>query len=442
MTTLGLTFLIVLAIVAQIALFAGIAFFRHWANYQELRARVETGGAHLPTPPPSSAAAPGAAALPKGEGQPRRPPAWEGFRPFRVARRVVEDAVGTICSFHLEPVDGAPLPGYLPGQFLTFKLEATDPQTGLPKSLVRCYSLSDRPHPDHYRVSIKRVPAPPNRPELPPGSPPATSMIRSRRAISSRCAPRRAISICWTTRPIRCCRWCWWRGDRHHADVVHAQHPAGCQRSAPAVALLRGAPRRRGDPARPSAGAGGQPSQLPSPPLLQRPAPGGSEGIGFPAPGTRGHPAAAPDPAPAPPSLLHLRPQADDGKSGPGPRRLGGGGGGHPLRGVRAGLGAPSRTCAAAPRPRRGQPARDPITVTFQKSGRSIPWDGSASILEFAEAHGIAVDSGCRAGGCGCCKTALQAGEVAYSREPDAEIEPGHCLLCISTPKSDLTLEA
>jgi len=37
------------------------------------------------------------------------------------------------------------------------------------KVLVRCYSLSDSPNKDYYRVSIKRVPAPPDRTDLPPG---------------------------------------------------------------------------------------------------------------------------------------------------------------------------------------------------------------------------------------------------------------------------------
>jgi ferredoxin len=50
--------------------------------------------------------------------------------------------------------------------------------------------------------------------------------------------------------------------------------------------------------------------------------------------------------------------------------------------------------------------------------------------------------SGCRAGSCGSCQTALSAGVVEYSQDPDAEIAPGHCLLCIATPRGDLTLEA
>jgi hypothetical protein len=49
------------------------------------------------------------------------------------------------------------LPTFKPGQFLTFKLELAH---GGAESLVRCYSLSDAPQADHYRVSIKRVPSP------------------------------------------------------------------------------------------------------------------------------------------------------------------------------------------------------------------------------------------------------------------------------------------
>ncbi|MCW9015265.1 MAG: 2Fe-2S iron-sulfur cluster-binding protein, partial [Gammaproteobacteria bacterium] len=84
-----------------------------------------------------------------------------------------------------------------------------------------------------------------------------------------------------------------------------------------------------------------------------------------------------------------------------------------------------------------------PITVTFSRSGKSIPWDpGADSLLEFAEANDIEVASGCRAGSCGSCQTKLKTGEVDYNQEPDADIEPGSCLLCISTPKCDLTLDA
>jgi MOSC domain-containing protein YiiM len=46
--------------------------------------------------------------------------AWKGFRTFVVDRKVPESE--TITSFYLLPEDGEPLPVYMPGQFLTFKL--------------------------------------------------------------------------------------------------------------------------------------------------------------------------------------------------------------------------------------------------------------------------------------------------------------------------------
>ncbi len=95
--------------------------------------------------------------------------AWAGWREFRVARRAFEDAARTQCSFHLEPVDGDPLPPFKPGQFLTFDLRVAATQAGELRAITRCYSLSDRPDPAGYRVTIKRVPPPADHPELPPG---------------------------------------------------------------------------------------------------------------------------------------------------------------------------------------------------------------------------------------------------------------------------------
>jgi len=77
--------------------------------------------------------------------------AWSGTRSFRVAA-VVNEAIDSQ-SFYLVPVDGRPLPRFEPGQFLTFSLPV-DPRM---KPLVRCYSFSDRPREDYYRVTIKRV---------------------------------------------------------------------------------------------------------------------------------------------------------------------------------------------------------------------------------------------------------------------------------------------
>jgi len=87
--------------------------------------------------------------------------------------------------------------------------------------------------------------------------------------------------------------------------------------------------------------------------------------------------------------------------------------------------------------------AASDIVVTFGRSGKQVPWSvGAGSLLELAEAHGIAIDSGCRAGGCGCCQTTIRAGEVSYRQAPDYDPEPGTCLLCSCVPKTSVTLEA
>jgi hypothetical protein len=74
--------------------------------------------------------------------------------------------------------------------------------------------------------------------------------------------------------------------------------------------------------------------------------------------------------------------------------------------------------------------------VQFQRSGRTLSWDGrDASLLDFAERHGIAVESGCRSGGCGSCETRLLEGQVQYAQAPDHDVAAGHCLLCVGRPR-------
>jgi ferredoxin-NADP reductase len=83
------------------------------------------------------------------------------------------------------------------------------------------------------------------------------------------------------------------------------------------------------------------------------------------------------------------------------------------------------------------------ILVTFAKSGKQARWSPqSGSLLEFAESLGIAIDSGCRAGGCGTCQTTIRSGEVSYRQSPDYDPEPGTCLMCVCTPRTPLMLEA
>ena len=104
----------------------------------------------------------------------------------------------------------------------------------------------------------------------------------------------------------------------------------------------------------------------------------------------------------------------------------------------------PASVKKAAPAEKKAVPAgAAAIEVVFSKSGKTLKWDGSAeSILELAENNGIDMDSGCRAGSCGTCITALKEGEVDYIEEPGTLPEDSSCLACIAVPKNNLTLDA
>ena len=104
----------------------------------------------------------------------------------------------------------------------------------------------------------------------------------------------------------------------------------------------------------------------------------------------------------------------------------------------------PASVKKAKPKPAEDASAApaEAIEVEFAKSGKKVAWDPSFdSLLEFGEAQGIAMDSGCRAGNCGTCLTAIQKGEVEYLNEPSEMPEAGSCLACVAVPKGDVTLD-
>ncbi len=156
MTSLSLLIWIALGAAVQLAIFLGIAFWRHWKSFLTLQALSGDGSATIDNPETEA-------------GVEADVEAWQGFRFFKVVRKEFEDARQSICSFYLEPADGMsrPLPSFRPGQFLTFRLDIPA-QEGTTHQVVRCYSLSDAPGQSHYRISIKRVP-PPTGTDYPPG---------------------------------------------------------------------------------------------------------------------------------------------------------------------------------------------------------------------------------------------------------------------------------
>ncbi|MCA9115445.1 MAG: NO-inducible flavohemoprotein [Planctomycetaceae bacterium] len=92
--------------------------------------------------------------------QAEAPGGWNGYRRFTVAGKKPESEIVT--SFYLRPADGGDLPPFLPGQYLTVKIDHPDTPTS-----PRNYSLSDRPGTGYYRISVKREPS--LRPDAPAG---------------------------------------------------------------------------------------------------------------------------------------------------------------------------------------------------------------------------------------------------------------------------------
>ena len=84
--------------------------------------------------------------------------------------------------------------------------------------------------------------------------------------------------------------------------------------------------------------------------------------------------------------------------------------------------------------------------IIFKKSGVELDWDGSESVLEFAEVNDLDLDLdyGCRMGNCTVCQQTIVSGEVEYPRGHTGEPEAGSALLCCCIPKgdSDLVIDA
>jgi ferredoxin len=85
------------------------------------------------------------------------------------------------------------------------------------------------------------------------------------------------------------------------------------------------------------------------------------------------------------------------------------------------------------------------VNVTFARSVLTIGSSPTQTLLETAEANGIAIPFGCRQGNCGTCMTRLLQGNVRMGRHEALNDElrlKGFVLPCVSRPLNDVTLEA
>ncbi|MBE9180085.1 FHA domain-containing protein [Oculatella sp. LEGE 06141] len=99
---------------------------------------------------------------------------------------------------------------------------------------------------------------------------------------------------------------------------------------------------------------------------------------------------------------------------------------------------APAAAPAAAP-------AGDPA-ISFAKSGQEVAADGNTSILELAEQEGVEIRNACRVGACGACKVHASQGEVRYDTPPmaltAADQKAGYVLACVAYPVNRVVVEA
>jgi ferredoxin len=77
------------------------------------------------------------------------------------------------------------------------------------------------------------------------------------------------------------------------------------------------------------------------------------------------------------------------------------------------------------------------------RSSREVPVAAGQSLLDAAEAGGVAIDSLCRAGVCGTCRTRVMEGDVHCESTAldDNDREQGYVLACVARAESDCVVE-
>lgn len=75
------------------------------------------------------------------------------------------------------------------------------------------------------------------------------------------------------------------------------------------------------------------------------------------------------------------------------------------------------------------------IAVEFAKSGKTALWRPKVgSLLELAEANGLAPLHSCRSGSCGTCAVKVLKGGVDYAEPPVHDVADGEALICVARP--------
>ena len=359
----------------------------------------------------------------------------EPFRTFIVDRKVPES--DTIASFYLTPEDGKPLQPFLPGQFLPLKLDIP----GQYKPVLRTYSLSDSPDKDYYRLTIKREPAPRDRPDLYPGvssnhfhdavepgakllaKPPRgkffldphaktpVALLSAGVGLTPLVSMLNAIIDAGSGRPT------WFiHGFRNSSEQALGQHIRRAAEENDNVQVHV----RYSKP-------------LPSDTAVDDYDDEGHVDIDLVKRLLSGKDLVFYLCGPTPFMKSLFQGLLDWGVSESrihyeffGPASL--------LK-DRAKVATPKRAAEASQ-------CCEEIEVTFSRSGVKTNWNPSfESILDLAEANGLSPDYSCRSGICHTCMCALEEGEVDYTEEPLDPPDPGSVLICCSKPRTHVMVD-
>ncbi|MGO6724130.1 MOSC domain-containing protein [Rhizobium ruizarguesonis] len=356
---------------------------------------------------------------------PGLPPAWRGFRPLRVSRKVRES--GGVVSLVLEPADGQPVAVALPGQFVVLRLGRDSAP-----ALMRSYSLSGEPSVTHYRVSVKRevhgaasgyidnelqvgdiVQASAARGSftLRPGDTPVV-LLSAGIGVTPVLAMLHVLAAKASTREV------WWLyGTRNGREHPFAEEARG---------LLKALAHHH--------------SHI----CYSSPDPKDRPDIDFDA---RGHLDAQ--------ALKSLNLPRDCDVYVCGPSSF--------MSDLTLGLVAlgiapdrihtemfgagPAMTPGIAASPRRpphlpaGLPGSGPM-VSFARTGLNVRWEPTfQSLLELTEACDVPVRWSCRTGVCHTCETGLVEGSVGYRPDPVDAPADGNVLICCAKPKGDIVID-
>ncbi len=354
------------------------------------------------------------------------PPAWVGFRPLRVSRKVRESS--KVTSLMLEPADGRPLSPALPGQFVVLRLSRAPDAP----ALLRSYSLSHQPSAERYRVSIKReargLAGAYIDDKLQVGDLLYASAARGNFTLRSGDDPVVLMSAGIGATPVLAMlhalaleassREIWWL----YGARCRREHPFADETRTLLKALVHGH----------------------SHVCYSSPDPEDRVGVDFDGRGRLDVGLL---------QKLGVPRNADFYLCGPSGF----------MADLRAGLlgwgiaasriqteifgAGPSTTPGIAASPTRlphapAGPAGDGPLVSFARSGFSARWGSTfQSLLELAEACDIPVRWSCRTGVCHTCETGLVSGTIGYRPDPIDAPADGNVLICCSTPRDDIVID-